>query len=145
MQKLFIALAVVVAAGACAADTSARERGTTATYVQEDDVARAAEEASGIDVEKTAFQARALTRLEMLSQKIENLRALAQESKKPASLIDECIVQTTALRADVRALQEKLPSIVEVTSEQTWDLTKNDLNGQLKDLEARYLAANDLI
>lgn len=149
MHKLSIAfITVVVAAAGCAADGGAAQRRATAELQQPSDereVARAAEEKGSLEWEKTAFQARALTRLDMLTQKITNLRETARESKKPASLVDQCIVETSALRADVRSLEEKLPSIVLVSSEQTWDLTKNDLNGQINDLEARYLAANDLI
>ncbi len=144
------AIVVVTTVGGCATDPGAARARATAELnaQQETEVARTAEtsgEVSGIDVEKDGFQARALTRLDMLHQKIMNLRELARESKKPNSIIDSVIVDTSALRDDVQALSAKLPAVVEVTSEETWDLTKNDLNGQIKDLEARYLALSDLI
>lgn len=113
------------------------------------EIARASEEVAEKSIEigadQAAFQSKAVAHLESLNAKIVGLKEKAKASKKTPGVIEQVLTGATALKADVKALKEKLPAVVQVTSDATWTVTKKDLEKQVSDLDDRYQALDDLI
>ena len=98
---------------------------------------KAAEKRSALSAERTSFQEKGLRRLdEADARAAEVQQKLATSGKINSPRFDNDVQDAAVVRANIVTLKEKLPAMMQVTSDATWSMTKKSLEKQIDDVEA---------
>ena len=97
--------------------------------------ANSAEKHAALGAERAEFQRASLERLYAVDAHAQAVIDEAATSTKAAAVTNSVAQEASVLKAKAQTLKDKLPAMMQVTSDATWTLTRDSVEDQLGDLE----------